>query len=159
MTASENGAGASLGGAPAASPIPGAPDAPAAEAAPATHALTGICRIDRHAAEPPVRQICEQVARAVQDGALAPGTRLPTVRALAADLDVAVNTVAKAFRRLEEARIVITRGRAGTVVAPLDGVAGRLEQSAREFADLALQLGVDRERARRMVLAALDSRA
>lgn len=124
---------------------------------PAGHALTGICRIDRHAVEPPVRQICDAIARAVQDGTLAPGTRLPTVRALAADLDVAVNTVAKAFRRLEEARIVITRGRAGTVVAPLDGVSGRLEKAARDFAELAVQLGVDRDRARRVVVAALDA--
>ena len=103
-----------------------------------------------------MRQICDQIARAVQDGTLAPGTRLPTVRALAADLDVAVNTVAKAFRRLEESRIVITRGRAGTVVAPLDGVAGRLEAKAREFAQLAVSLGVDRDRAHRVVVAALD---
>lgn len=94
----------------------------------------------------------------MQDGRLAPGTRLPTVRALAADLDVAVNTVAKAFRRLEEARIVITRGRAGTVVAPLDGVAGRLEKAARDFAHLSAQLGVDRERAERIVVAALADR-
>jgi len=104
-----------------------------------------------------VRQICDAIARAVQDGSLPPGTRLPTVRALAADLDVAVNTVAKAFRRLEEARIVITRGRAGTVVAPLDGVSGRLEKAARDFAELAVQLGVDRDRARKVVLAALDA--
>lgn len=121
------------------------------------HALSGICAIDRHAFEPPVRQICDAVARAVQDGRLAPGTRLPTVRALAADLDVAVNTVAKAFRRLEEARIVITRGRAGTVVAPLDGVAGRLESAAREFAELSVRLGVDRGRSEQVVLAALDA--
>ncbi|MGP9693103.1 GntR family transcriptional regulator [Brachybacterium sp. AOP25-B2-12] len=104
-----------------------------------------------------MRQICDAIAHAVQDGTLAPGTRLPTVRALAADLDLAVNTVAKAFRRLEESRIVITRGRAGTVVAPLDGVAGRLESAARDFAALSVQLGVDRVRAERVVVAALDA--
>lgn len=104
-----------------------------------------------------MRQIFDAVARAVQDGTLPPGTRLPTVRALAADLDVAVNTVAKAFRRLEEARIVITRGRAGTVIAPLDGVTGRLEKAAREYAQLAAQLGIDPERTRRIVLAAIDA--
>lgn len=104
-----------------------------------------------------MRQICDAIAHAVQDGRLPPGTRLPTVRALAADLGVAVNTVAKAFRRLEESRIVITRGRAGTVIAPLDGVSGRLEQAAREFAQLSAQLGVDPERARRIVDDALDT--
>lgn len=129
--------------------------APGAAAAPARHALTGICRIDRHAAEPPVRQICDAIAHAVRDGRLAPGTRLPTVRALAADLDVAVNTVAKAFRRLEEARIVITRGRAGTVIAPLDGVAGRLEKAAREYAELSMKLAIEPAMAERIVLTAL----
>lgn len=120
-------------------------------------ALSDIVSIDRHAAEPPVRQIHEAVARAVRDGELAPGTRLPTVRALAAELDIAVNTAAKAFRRLEEAGIVITRGRAGTVVAPLDRVTDRLEQAARQYADLTLELGVDRDAAEALIRAALDS--
>ena len=79
------------------------------------------------------------------------------MRALAAELDIAVNNAAKAFRRLEEAGIVITRGRAGTVVAPLDRVTDRLEQAARQYADLTLELGVDRESAEALIRAALDS--
>ncbi|MDO5662043.1 MAG: GntR family transcriptional regulator [Brachybacterium sp.] len=106
-----------------------------------------------------MRQIYDTVVRLVQDGTLTPGTRLPTVRALAAELDVAVNTVAKAFRRLEESRIVITRGRAGTVIAPLDGVSGKVEQAARDYAELTARLGVDRDRAERIVRTALEQQS
>jgi DNA-binding transcriptional regulator YhcF (GntR family) len=48
---------------------------------------------------------------------MAPGVRLPSVRQLASDLDLAPNTVAKTIRELELAGYVETRGRNGTVVA------------------------------------------
>jgi DNA-binding transcriptional regulator YhcF (GntR family) len=54
--------------------------------------------IDHEASAPPFEQVRRQVADAVTDGSLAPGSRMPTVRALAAQLDLAVNTVAKAYR-------------------------------------------------------------
>lgn len=97
--------------------------------------------MDRTSLDSPAQQIYSAIAHAVQDGRLAPGTRLPTVRALAAEAGVAVNTVAKSFRRLGEAHLVITRGRAGTVVAPLDTVCSRVEQAARQFARAAEELG------------------
>jgi len=43
---------------------------------------------------PPFEQLRRQVVDGVASGALAPGTRMPTVRALAGELDLAVNTVA-----------------------------------------------------------------
>lgn len=103
--------------------------------------LAGIVSIDRTRLESPAQQIYSAIACAVQDGTLPPGTRLPTVRALAAEADVAVNTVAKAFRRLGDSGLVITRGRAGTVIAPLDTVTSRLEQAARTYAEAAAHLG------------------
>ncbi|MCS6710737.1 GntR family transcriptional regulator [Brachybacterium sp. EF45031] len=107
--------------------------------------LTGIVTINRHAELPPVRQIHEAIARAAQDGTLPPGTRLPTVRALADELGIAVITAAKAYRTLREADIVLTRGRAGTVIAPQDRVSSRLEEAARGYAALARDLGADDE--------------
>ena len=74
--------------------------------------------IDLSAAEPPYEQVRAQIAGAVATGALAAGDRLPTVRALAADLGLAVNTVARAYKELEADGLVVTRRRAGTVVAP-----------------------------------------
>ncbi|MGX9297044.1 GntR family transcriptional regulator [Tsukamurella paurometabola] len=66
---------------------------------------------------PAFEQIRSQIAAAAASGALAPGTRLPSVRRLAADLDIAPNTVARAYRELEQSGVVVTRGRGGTVVA------------------------------------------
>ncbi|MBC7639012.1 MAG: GntR family transcriptional regulator, partial [Rhodoferax sp.] len=61
-------------------------------------------------------QVRGTLATRIADGSLAAGTRLPTVRTLAADLGVAPHTVARAYRELEQAGLVDTRGRAGTVV-------------------------------------------
>lgn len=62
-------------------------------------------------------QVRVTLATRIADGSLSAGTRLPTVRALAADLGVAPHTVARAYRELEQAGLVDTRGRAGTVVS------------------------------------------
>ena len=72
--------------------------------------------IDMTAPVPPYEQIREQLARAIEDGTLVPATKLPTVRQLAADLDLAVNTVARAYRELESAGLIETRGRNGSFV-------------------------------------------
>ena len=49
---------------------------------------------------PVFQQIIDQVHFAVNAGELKPGDRLPSIRGLAADNDIAANTVAKAFRQL-----------------------------------------------------------
>lgn len=66
---------------------------------------------------PPFEQLRSQVARLVASGDLAAGERLPTVRGLAAELGLAVNTVARVYRELEADGVVETRGRAGTFVS------------------------------------------
>lgn len=63
------------------------------------------------------RQLVELVERAITEGALRPGDRLPPVRELAEDADLAANTVAAAYRTLNGRGIVVGRGRAGTFVA------------------------------------------
>ena len=73
--------------------------------------------VDEHAADPPFEQVRAQIAGLITTGRLLPGERLPTVRALAADLGLAANTVARAFKELEAAGLVETRSRAGTTVA------------------------------------------
>jgi len=74
-------------------------------------------RIDATSGTPPYEQLRTQVASQVAGGELAAGTRLPTVRALAEQLGVAVNTVARAYRELEADGVVTTNGRRGTVVS------------------------------------------
>ncbi len=65
----------------------------------------------------PYEQLRTQIAGRAASGMLAPGTRLPTVRALADDLGLAVNTVAKVYRALEADGVIVTQGRRGTFVA------------------------------------------
>jgi DNA-binding transcriptional regulator YhcF (GntR family) len=72
--------------------------------------------VDPAAAEPPYEQVKVQVEQLIRGGELAQGSRLPTVRQLAADLGLAVNTVARAYKELEADRLVETRGRNGTFV-------------------------------------------
>jgi len=72
--------------------------------------------VDNSSPVPPFEQVRAQLATQIADGLLVPGTRLPTVRQLADDLGLAVNTVARSYRELEAAGMVETRGRGGTVV-------------------------------------------
>lgn len=105
---------------------------------------------------PPYEQLRSQLAKQIGDRTLAVGTRLPTVRRLAADLGLAVNTVARAYRELEESGLVETRGRAGTFVAAAgERVREQAQRAAREYAATVTGLGLDREEALRIVAAAL----
>lgn len=72
--------------------------------------------VDPAAAKPPYEQVKDQIDVLIRTGELAQGTRLPTVRQLAGDLGLAVNTVARAYKELEADRLVETRGRNGTFV-------------------------------------------
>lgn len=62
------------------------------------------------------RELTDDIERRVVDGVLAPGERLPSVRQLADDLDLAPNTVASAYRLLGDRGVVVGRGRRGTFV-------------------------------------------
>lgn len=72
--------------------------------------------IDLQAGVPPYEQIRTQIAGLIRAGVLAPGSHLPTGRALAADLGVAQNTIARAYRALSDDNLVEVRRRTGTVV-------------------------------------------
>jgi DNA-binding transcriptional regulator YhcF (GntR family) len=116
-----------------------------------------VITIDTASAVPPYEQVRSQLAGQISDRTLAVGTRLPTVRRLAADLGLAPNTVARAYRELEESGMVETRGRAGTFVSA-QGQRSRaaVRQAAREYAATARSLGVDRDEALSIVAAALN---
>jgi len=92
---------------------------------------------------PPYEQLRIQIAARIASGALPPGSRLPTVRALASDLGLAVNTVAKTYRALEADGAVVTEGRRGTFV-PLGAGAtgGEAAAAAREYVAVARRLGL-----------------
>ena len=73
--------------------------------------------VDPESPIPPFEQLRAQLADAIRAGAMAAGTRLPTVRQLASDLGIAPNTVAKAYRSLDDDGLVEADGRRGTRVA------------------------------------------
>jgi DNA-binding transcriptional regulator YhcF (GntR family) len=113
--------------------------------------------VDTSSPVPPFEQIRAQLAAQIADRVLVPGSRLPTVRQLAADLGLAVNTVARSYRELEAAGLVETRGRAGTVVtAAGDPARERLATAAQKYAALAHDVGLSAEEALRVVSAALN---
>jgi len=72
--------------------------------------------IDVNSPQPVFSQLTEQIRTAVKDGALKPGTALPPIRQLAADLQINPNTVAKAYALLERDAVIETRGRRGSFV-------------------------------------------
>jgi DNA-binding transcriptional regulator YhcF (GntR family) len=114
--------------------------------------------VDAMSAVPPYEQVRSQLARQINDGALAVGTKLPTVRALAGGLGLAVNTVARAYRELETAQLVETRGRAGTFVASNgDDNRSAAAAAAAEFVRAVDAIGIDRTEALTIVRAALGS--
>lgn len=114
--------------------------------------------IDHEASDPPFEQVRRQVTDGVAHGTLAPGARMPTVRALAADLGLAVNTVAKAYRALEADHVIETRGRAGTFVAARgDAVTREAQLAAIAYAARVRHLGIDRAAALDLVTSALDA--
>jgi GntR family transcriptional regulator len=66
--------------------------------------------------EPVYEQIVRQIQDRVAAGELEPGTALPTVRQLAGDLQLNRNTVARAYKQLEDRGVIRTAGRKGTFV-------------------------------------------
>jgi DNA-binding transcriptional regulator YhcF (GntR family) len=113
-------------------------------------------RVDLKAGRPLFDQLRTQVIDGVREGALPPGTRLPTVRELAGQLGVAVNTVARAYRELESAAIVETRGRFGTFIARYDPTDAAMAAAAREYVQVARALGLGKADALRYIEAVPD---
>jgi GntR family transcriptional regulator len=77
-------------------------------------------RIDNASDRPVYLQIIDQVKRDIALGRLAKDERLPTVRQLSQQLAINPNTIAKAYRQLEQERVIVTRAGAGAFVANLD---------------------------------------
>lgn len=77
-------------------------------------------KLNPESGAPLYAQIVEQVEFLIASGRLSPGDSMPAIRALAEQLLINPNTVARAYRELEAARLIESRVGSGTVVA--DGV-------------------------------------
>ena len=107
-----------------------------------------IITVDAAGDDPPYQQIRLRVLEAIASGELNAGDRLPTIRQLADDLELATNTVARAYRELESDGAIETRGRQGSFVRATripDPAAARTKQLdtvARAYVADARRLGV-----------------
>lgn len=97
--------------------------------------VSHLFRLDSSSGVPFYRQIIDQVLLAVADGRLKVGTQLPTVRQLAVDLSVNLNTVAKAYREMEIRGIVQTQQGTGTFIAAR-ATGGRAREKRKAVSDL-----------------------
>jgi DNA-binding transcriptional regulator YhcF (GntR family) len=110
--------------------------------------------VDPSSGTPPFEQVREGIRAQVESGQLAPGVRLPPVRALADSLGLAANTVARAYKDLEALGVVETRGRAGTFVAG-HGVASAVRSAASTYVASVRTLGLSDDEALEAVRRAL----
>jgi GntR family transcriptional regulator len=77
-------------------------------------------QIDNSSDRPVYLQIIDHIKRDIALAQLIKGDKLPTVRQLAAQLVINPNTIAKAYRHLEQEGIIATRPGSGAFVAQLD---------------------------------------
>jgi GntR family transcriptional regulator len=107
-------------------------------------------RIERRSGVPTYLQIVRQVEQALRLGALLPGDRLPTAKAVVAQTAVNVNTVLKAYRELERAGLVEPRPGLGTFVLqslarPDSEDDARLRVELEQWVERAARAGLDEE--------------
>lgn len=93
-----------------------------------------ILQIDFRSGLPIYTQIVNQVQSQIASGIIKPGDQLPTVRALAEELRVNFNTVARAYRIMDEARIISTQQGRGTYITekPPPNVSEKLRRETLE---------------------------
>lgn len=102
--------------------------------------------IDPDADRAPFDQVRVGILDLIANGELIVGERLPTVRALAADLHLAANTVARSYRELEAADVIETRGRLGSFVkAGPDDALATAQRATVAHVNALRELGFDDE--------------
>ena len=119
-------------------------------------------RVETSSGMPITRQIAAQVRAQCASGVLKPGDRLPSVRALAAELAVNQNTILRVYERLTAEGLLERRHGDGTFVAdrvPTGQMKAQrqlLRQQIARAAELAKTLGVDAEEVHRLLDEALE---
>ncbi len=120
--------------------------------------------LDFHSGLPIYSQIANQIQSQLVNKILKPGDQLPTVRALAEGLRVNFNTVARAYRILDEARIISTQQGRGTFIVeiPPPEVSEKLRHESlaaltQRFITEAIRLGFSEREISQMVRDSLKS--
>lgn len=107
--------------------------------------------LDPKAGVPFYRQIIDQIKYGIASGKLKLGEQLPTVRALAVELKVNLNTVAKAYKELEILNILETQQGTGTFISKIEVNLSEKERNKKlqdiceEFSTIAFSYGFTRD--------------
>ena len=122
---------------------------------------SSIIAVDMASPVPVYEQIVQQIQQGVTGGRLAPGAPLPTVRQLATDLVLNRNTVARAYKLLEDQGVIQTAGRKGTFIrtGAVDEVSrlkqGQAERAIRETIQSLVRNGLSYDEISRLFTSAL----
>lgn len=124
--------------------------------------MPAFFNVEPHGGAPLYVQLTEQIKRAVAVGALVPGERLPTVKALAHELKLNANTVARVYRDLERDGVIHSTPGRGSFIRE-NGLVGETRRAATDVASRAMDdavrearsLGVTRDEMHRIIQAAL----
>ncbi len=104
-------------------------------------------KLDPKTGSPFYRQIIDQIKFGIATGNLKTGEQLPTVRSLAVELKVNLNTVAKAYKELEIQDVLATQQGTGTFISdikvqiPAKDKANKLKEICSEFSSIAFSYG------------------
>lgn len=104
-------------------------------------------RLDPKTGMPFYRQIIDQIKFGIAAGKLKTGEQLPTVRSLAVDLKVNLNTVAKAYKELEIQHVLETQQGTGTFISEIKiqlsdkEKHSKLQEICDEFTSIAFSYG------------------
>lgn len=114
-----------------------------------------VFRVNPQSGVPIYLQLIHQVRHAIELGALRPGDQLPGIRKLAQELVMNPNTVAKAYREMEHAGLIVLRHGAGAFVAEHDSDGRQAIQKGRAVVHRAVtalkNLGLDEGAIRRLL--------
>ncbi len=103
--------------------------------------MPAIFTIDPRSGVPIYLQLIEQIKRAIALGMLAPGEQLPTVKALALELTLNPNTIARVYRELERDGVIDTSPGRGSFVRT-DGAGAEARRAVADVAGSAFDLAV-----------------
>jgi GntR family transcriptional regulator len=105
-------------------------------------------KLDPKSGVPFYKQIVDQIRFGISSGSLKVGEQLPTVRALAVQLKINLNTVTKAYKELEIQKILETQQGTGTFIGSAefkiedDERNGKLKSICEEFLSIASAYGI-----------------
>jgi GntR family transcriptional regulator len=126
------------------------------------HSMYSGINISQTDPRPMYLQILEQIRARIAARDWPPGKELPSIRALAAGLNVSVITVKRAYLDLETEGVIVTRHGKGSFVADVNGLAGdlkeaQLDEHLAQAAEIGRQLGHDEQELTARLRAALKT--